>query len=229
MPFREPGAPEVARHAHGGGPDERENPFQSQKSRSSRRCRRRSGSIRCSPSWSHIRTKGSCCWIPDLHHSFAERKFGNFGKFLGIDGPGEDRAGKGRMQSTENHRGSAPTTCGTSCCRIFISTIRAGCRTSRDCRTSRCTWTREELEAARAPFSLFKGYVKNHIEGVDLLPIPYGDGAPPFPRACDFFGDGSVLVVRTSGTHERTLVGPVERGGRADPADLRRRSPQVES
>jgi glyoxylase-like metal-dependent hydrolase (beta-lactamase superfamily II) len=57
----------------------------------------------------------------------------------------------------------------------------------------------EELKAARAPLSSLNGYVKKHWAGIPFQPIHYMPGAPPFELACDFFGDGSVFVVRTSG------------------------------
>ncbi len=142
--------------------------------------------------------KGLLLLDTGLHHSFAERKSGNFGKFLGRMVLGRTEPGKdvcSQMKKLGKNPGDVRY--------ILLSHLHldhpSGLPYFAGLPNLKAYVDKEELLAAKAPFSLFKGYVKNQIEGVDLLPIPYGDGAPPFPRACDFFGDGSVIVLRTPG------------------------------
>ncbi|MBI5576343.1 MAG: N-acyl homoserine lactonase family protein [Deltaproteobacteria bacterium] len=133
-----------------------------------------------------------------LHHSFNESRFGNFGPLLGTMVRARTKPGKDVRSQLDamgirsrdiryvllshlhlDHPGGLSYFAGSPNAEVFVD--------------------KEELKAARAPFSTLKGYVKSHLAGIDFLPIPYDGSAPPFEGACDFFGDGSVLVVRTSG------------------------------
>ena len=142
--------------------------------------------------------KGLLMLDTGLHHSFIGSKFGNFGRILGSIVRGRTESGKDICTQLGtigvctddvryvllshlhlDHPSGLSYFAGSSKLKIFVD--------------------REELKSAEAPFSFLKGYVKKHLEGVDFQEIPYGPGAPPFEQACDFFGDGSVFVVRTSG------------------------------
>lgn len=142
--------------------------------------------------------KGLLLLDTGLHHSFAGGGSGNFGKVLGALVSGRTEPGKD-IRSQLGSMGIRPEDVRS----ILLSHLHldhpSGLPYFSGSPNLKVYVDKEELKAARAPFSLFKGYVKNHIKGVDLLPIPYVDGASPFHRVCDFFGDGSVLVVRTSG------------------------------
>lgn len=133
-----------------------------------------------------------------LHHSFNESRFGNFGPVLGTMVRGRTEPGKDVRSQLEamgircgdirhvlishlhlDHPSGLPYFAGSSYPEVYVD--------------------RDELRAAEAPFSFLKGYVKGHLKGIDIRPIPYDGSAPPFERVSDFFGDGSVLVVRTPG------------------------------
>lgn len=133
-----------------------------------------------------------------LHHSFCGRRLGNFGLVLGSMVRARTKPGKDVRSQLDamgircndiphvllshlhlDHPSGLPYFAGSPNPKVYVD--------------------KEERKAAEAPFSLLKGYVKAHWKGFELLPIPYDGSAPPFERACDFFGDGSVLVVRTSG------------------------------
>jgi len=58
---------------------------------------------------------------------------------------------------------------------------------------------KDELKAAKAPFSLFKGYVKSHFKDFLLQPMQYNLSVPPFDQVWDFFTDGSLFIIKTAG------------------------------
>lgn len=62
-----------------------------------------------------------------------------------------------------------------------------------------------ELAAARSPLGFAGGYLKAPLDGRDIRTFDYTGRLGPFPRACDFFGDGSVFVLDAAG-HTRGNV-----------------------
>jgi len=56
-----------------------------------------------------------------------------------------------------------------------------------------------EIRAVNAPFSLFQGYIKNHLNGFTPQAIRFTNAVAPFDRVCDILGDGSVFVIGTPG------------------------------
>lgn len=142
-------------------------------------------------------SKGLLLLDTGLHHSFTESKSGNFGMFLGALVSARTERGKDILSQLRSinkspqdvryvllshlhldHVSGLPYFKGTSV-EVFVD--------------------KEELQAARAPLSTLKGYIKGHLEGLNCRPIPYVNGAPPFDLIHDFFGDGSLFVVRTAG------------------------------
>jgi N-acyl homoserine lactone hydrolase len=57
----------------------------------------------------------------------------------------------------------------------------------------------KEIKTASAPFALFDGYLKNHLQGLPPQAISFSNKVPPFEHVCDFLGDGSVFIVGTPG------------------------------
>lgn len=56
-----------------------------------------------------------------------------------------------------------------------------------------------EIRAVNAPFSLFQGYIKNHLNGFTPQAIRFTNAVAPFDRVCDILEDGSVFVISTPG------------------------------
>ena len=133
-----------------------------------------------------------------LHLSFAEKRTGNFGSLLGRivkirSEYGQDvitQLGKARIDPGDihsiilshfhlDHTSGLPLFSGNT-----TPTVYAG---------------EGEIRAVNAPFALFQGYVRNHLNGFTPQAIRFTHAAPPFERVCDFMEDGSVLVIGTSG------------------------------
>ena len=142
--------------------------------------------------------KGLLLLDTGLHHSFIGSRSGNFGKVLGMMVRGRTVAGKD-IRSQLNAMGSGPEDVRY----ILLSHLHldhpSGLPYFAGLPNVKVYVDTEELRSAGTPFSFLKGYVKSHLKGIDFQRIPYGPGAPPFERACDFFGDGSVFIVRTPG------------------------------
>lgn len=65
----------------------------------------------------------------------------------------------------------------------------------------------EELAAARSPLGTTGGYIKRLLDGLTISTFKYSGGFGPFAQACDFFGDGSLYVLRAAGhTKDRKSV-----------------------
>lgn len=133
-----------------------------------------------------------------LHPSFAERRTGNFGLLLGSmvkthTEKGQDIASQltaiglslDRVRNVIlshlhlDHPSSLPLLKGSAGVRIFADPA--------------------ELSAAGKPFSLLKGYIRSHLDGLHCRPLTYNMAVAPFDEVADFFGDGSVFAIRTPG------------------------------
>ena len=56
-----------------------------------------------------------------------------------------------------------------------------------------------KLAAARSPLGTTGGYIKRLLDGLTIKTFEYSGGFGPFAQACDFFGDGSLYVLRAAG------------------------------
>ncbi len=142
--------------------------------------------------------KGLVLLDTGLHASFARSKSGNFGMFLGALVNARTEPGKD-VCSQLTSLGRSPTDVKY----IFLSHLHldhdSGLPYFKGRNDVHVFVDEEELGAARSPLSTLKGYVARHREGIVFQTIPYQSSAPPFDRACDFFGDGSMIIVRTHG------------------------------
>lgn len=57
----------------------------------------------------------------------------------------------------------------------------------------------EELAAASSPLGFAGGYVKGFLAGLEVKTFDYTGALGPFRQVCDFFGDGSVFVMKAAG------------------------------
>jgi N-acyl homoserine lactone hydrolase len=142
--------------------------------------------------------KGLLLLDTGLHPSFAERKTGNFGLLLGT--LVKTRTDKGKDIASQlsalnfsldqvsnvilshlhlDHPCSLPLFRGHGDPRVFADPA--------------------ELSMAGKPLSLFKGYIRSHLKGMDCRPLTYNSAIEPFDKVTDFFEDGSVFVIRTPG------------------------------
>lgn len=58
---------------------------------------------------------------------------------------------------------------------------------------------RDECNAANAPLSKLKGYIKKHYRGIEMMDFKYSMEVKPFQAVCDLFKDRSILVIKTPG------------------------------
>jgi len=136
-----------------------------------------------------------------LHHSFGQSRFGNFGPILGSMVKGKAGA---EMDVRSQLRSIGVAIDDIHC--VFLSHLHldhpSGLPYFAGVRNLKVYVDESETIAANAPLGFLKGYVKKHVKGIDLSPIPYSTGATPFERFWDFFGDGSTIVVHTPGHTE---------------------------
>ena len=171
--------------------------------------------------------KGLLLLDTGLHHSFAERKSGNFGKFLGRMVLGRTEPGKDVCSQLKNI-GKNPDDVRY----ILLSHLHldhpSGLPYFAGLPNLKAYVDKEELASGESSFQ--------PVQGIREKP-DRGGGSPAHPvrRRRPALSPGMRLFRRrirhrpsNSGTHERTLLGPVERDGRSDPADLRRGAPQDE-
>ena len=142
--------------------------------------------------------KGLLLLDTGLHPSFARRKSGNFGPLLGSlvktrTEAGTDIASQMGMIGLKldqvrhvilshlhlDHPSSLPLLRANQQLTVFADAA--------------------ELAQAGKFLSLLKGYIRSHLNGLDVRPLNYDQALAPFDQAADFFGDGSVLVLRTPG------------------------------
>ncbi len=133
-----------------------------------------------------------------LHSSFSQNRFGNFGYLLGsivrtkaeagmdvvsrIRSMGIDPGKISRIALSHlhlDHASGLPHFKGSSNLTVFID--------------------KDEIDSGEAPFSLFKGYIRKHREGMRIEPIVYSKSDPPFIHAWDVYDDHSVYLVKTPG------------------------------
>lgn len=142
--------------------------------------------------------KGLLLLDTGLHPSFAERKTGNFGLLLGS--LVKTRAEKGMdiasRLSTLNYSLDQIRN-------VILSHLHLDHPCSlplfRDYPGIRVFADPAELLIADKPMSLFKGYIRSHLKGMDCRPLTYNLAIEPFDKVTDFFEDGSVFVIRTPG------------------------------
>lgn len=72
---------------------------------------------------------------------------------------------------------------------------------------SRCTVYTDidEYKTATSPFGISRGYLKEHLLGMKIQHFNYTLNLKPFSHVSDFFGDQSLLIIRTPG-HTRGHV-----------------------
>lgn len=141
------------------------------------------------------------CFLLDsgLHPSFAKKATGNFGGLLGRiikikSAQGQDvitQLEKIRIHPRDIHsivlsHGHLDHTSGLS----LFSAGNALTVVYADAK---------EIYKANTPFALFEGYLKKHLQGLNLRPISFSNAVPPFEHVCDFLDDGSVFIVGTPG------------------------------
>jgi N-acyl homoserine lactone hydrolase len=142
--------------------------------------------------------KGPLLLDTGLHPSFAERKSGNFGWFLGS--MVKTKAEKGMdIASQLNTLNISLNDIGN----IILSHLHLDHPCSlplfKGIKDLRVHVDPKELDTARSAFCLFKGVIKSHLSGLDCHTMEYPLDIPPFAAVSDFFQDGSVFVVQTPG------------------------------
>ena len=133
-----------------------------------------------------------------LHGSFARQKNGNFGFLLGAIV--KTRAEQGRSAPDRiRELGFSPD----EVRHVFLSHLHldhlSGLPAFESVKGLKVHVDPLELKELGGAFSRFKGYIKPHLDGFDVRPIRYTDNLPPFEKAWDVFGDGSIIVVSTPG------------------------------
>lgn len=142
--------------------------------------------------------KGLLLLDTGLHPIFAKRKTGNFGLLLGSMVKTQTEKGKDianqlavmnySLDMIQNvilshlhldHPCSLPLFRGRRDLRVFADPA--------------------ELSMVDKPLSLFKGYIRAHLKGVDCRPLTYNLVVKPFYKVADFFDDGSVFIIQTPG------------------------------
>jgi N-acyl homoserine lactone hydrolase len=156
--------------------------------------------------------KGLLLLDTGLHPSFAERKTGNFGLLLGTLVKTRTEKGKdiASQLSVLNYSLDQIRNVILSHlhldhpCSLPLFRANGGVRVFAD---------PAELSMAGKPLSLFKGYIRSHLKGMDCHPLTYHSAIEPFDEVVDFFEDGSVFVIRTPGHspgHVSVLLNAVE-------------------
>jgi len=159
------------------------------------------GDNRLNPVFAHLvvhPVEGCLLLDTGLHPSFSRHRTGNFGPLLGR--MVETRAERGRdvagqlkelgisLNDVRNiilshlhldHPSALPLFSENKGLRVYVDGV--------------------ELRLARSLFGMFKGYIKSHLAGLDCRSIEYPLSMQPFKAVADFFGDGSVFVLRTPG------------------------------
>lgn len=142
--------------------------------------------------------KGFLLLDTGLHPSFAEQKTGNFGPLLG-------RMVKTRVEKGQDIASQLRSmgVCLGDIQHIVMSHLHLDHPSSlplfRGLPGVRVHIDKSELALARSALSLFKGYIKGHLDGLHWHYLDYPLSIPPFPAVADFFNDGSVFVIRTPG------------------------------
>lgn len=133
-----------------------------------------------------------------LHSSFSQSRFGNFGYLLGNVVKTKTEAGMdvvSRLRTMEIDPGRIT--------RIVLSHLHldhvSGLPHFRDNRSMKVSIDKDEIDCGNAPFSLFKGYIREHREGMRIEPISYSKNDLPFVHSWDVFGDHSIHIVKTPG------------------------------
>lgn len=133
-----------------------------------------------------------------LHGSFAQKKTGNFGRLLGSMVKTKVQPNKSAADQIKAIGASK-----NDLRHVFLSHLHldhpSGLPAFRDCPKLQVHVDPVELKEAQGAMALFKGYIKDHLTGFDIQPIKYNGGLPPFDKAWDMFGDGSVWIVSTPG------------------------------
>ncbi|MFA6148109.1 MAG: MBL fold metallo-hydrolase [bacterium] len=136
-----------------------------------------------------------------LHHSFAQSRYGNFGPILGS----MVKVKAGAEMDVRSQLRSIGVAI-DDIHHVLLSHLHldhpSGLPYFNGARNLKVYVDEKEGIVANAPFGFLKGYVKKHLRGIELSPIPYSTGAAPFEHSWDFFGDGSTIVVRTPGHTE---------------------------
>jgi glyoxylase-like metal-dependent hydrolase (beta-lactamase superfamily II) len=133
-----------------------------------------------------------------LHPSFAEQASGNFGLLLGTLVKTRTEKGWDIVSQLKN-MGISPDQVRY----VILSHLHLDHPSSlpllRENRGLTVFADEDELNQAKKPFSRFKGYIYAHLKGLNIQPLQYKLVLSPFEQVADFFGDGSLFVIRTPG------------------------------
>ncbi|MBN1635308.1 MAG: N-acyl homoserine lactonase family protein [Deltaproteobacteria bacterium] len=156
---------------------------------------------RFNPVYAHLiehPEKGYVLMDTGLHSSFADSSSGNIGYLLGRIIKTKSEAGMDVVSQLKKIHVSPD-----QIRYIVLSHLHADHPSAlpsfRQNRSVKVYVDQDELQAAKSMVGLFQGYVKSHIAGFDLFPIKYSFQVTPFGQVLDFFGDGSIFIVRTPG------------------------------
>jgi glyoxylase-like metal-dependent hydrolase (beta-lactamase superfamily II) len=142
--------------------------------------------------------KGFLLLDTGLHPSFAEKRTGNFGWLLGRIVKVRSELGQDVITQLEKIRIRPGEIRSIILSHFHLDHASGLPLFSRD--SGLAVYADEgEIRSVKAPFSLFQGYIKNHLNGFTPQAIRFTHAVPPFERVCDIMEDGSVFVIGTPG------------------------------
>jgi N-acyl homoserine lactone hydrolase len=146
--------------------------------------------------------KGLVLLDTGLHESFCENACGNFGPLLGRVVKAKSEKGKDVVSQLASLGFSPP-----DIRYVILSHLHLDHTSGLPgFKHAEVYVDSAELKVAGSPMGMMGGCAKAHLEGVEMRSFQYGTAVEPFDRVWDFFGDGSIFIIRTPGHTKGNVV-----------------------